>query len=452
MSKPDVLIVGAGLAGLCCARKLHKEGVSFEVLEASDGVGGRVRTDEFDGFLLDRGFQALLTAYPEALAELDYEALRLCAFVPGAMVRKEGHFFRLSDPYREPGTWAANLFSPVGSLLDKIRLSRLRGDLLRKTIEDIFAREELSTRQYLLRRRFSAHMVHEFFRPLLGGILLDAKLSASSRMFEFVFKMMAEGDMAVPERGMGQIPLQLAGALPADSVRLNCPVASAAPRRVRLESGEEMEARAAVAVAADGPRAMQVLNTRVRISSRSVCCLYFDVLEPPLEEPIVLLSGGSRGVINHMVVMNLVSPAYAPEGHNLVSISTVGTPAREDTSLESQVRAQLRRWYGKFVSEWRLLRIYRIEHAHPVSVPVEWQKPPRLEPGLYICGDHRATPSIQGAMESGRLAAEALLREMRGEPDPEPARRRVERHRRKVRSRRDPDEESELSLDPDGED
>ncbi len=416
MSQPDVLIVGAGLAGLCCARKLEAEGFRCGIIEASDGVGGRVRTDDVEGFLLDRGFQVLLTAYPEVQAELDFDALRLCGFVPGALVRKEGRFFRITDPNRGGG-YFGNLFSPVGTMLDKLRVSKLRSDLLRMPVEEIFENPEISARQALLMRRFSQRMIDEFFRPLFGGVMLDPNLAGSSRMFEFLFKMFAEGDAAVPEKGMGEIPKQLGSSLPEGTVRLNTRVESVKAGEARLESGEEIKARAVV-VATDGPEAMRVLATRRKVQTRGVSCLYFDAPESPVDEPILVLGGSSRGVVNNLAVMSEVSPAYAPEGRALISITVLGNPARDNRSLETMIRGQLRRWYGRVTKEWRLLRIYRIENAHPVSVPQQLRTQPRLEPGLYVCGDHRATPSIQGAMESGRLAAESLSRQLRGEADP----------------------------------
>ncbi|MBA3975960.1 MAG: hypothetical protein C0504_17275 [Candidatus Solibacter sp.] len=417
MSHPDVVVVGAGLAGLCCARKLESEGVRCQVIEASGGVGGRVRTDEHEGFLLDRGFQTLLTAYPEAQEQLDFDALRLCGFVPGALVRKEGRFFRITDPARGGG-YFSNLFTPVGTLFDKMKISRLRNDLAKLSIEEIFENPEISARQALLMRRFSQRMIDEFLRPMFGGAMLDANLAGSSRMFEFLFKMFAEGDAAVPELGMGEIPKQLASTLPDGAIRLNERAASARACEVKLESGEEIKAQAVV-VAADGPEAMRILETRRKVQSRGVSCVYFDAPQSPVDEPILVLGGSSRGVINNLAVMNEVSPAYAPEGRSLVSVTVLGNPARDDRSLETMVRGQLKRWYGRVSKEWRLLRIYRIEHAQPISVPQHLRTEPRLEPGLYICGDHRATPSIQGAMESGRLAAESLLRQLRGQPEPD---------------------------------
>jgi len=284
-------------------------------------------------------------------------------------------------------------------------------------VEEIFENPEISARQALLMRRFSPRIIDEFFRPLFGGAMLDSNLAGSSRMLEFLFKMFAEGDAAVPEKGMGQIPRQLASSLPEGVVRLNTRVEAVKAGEIRLESGEELKAQAVV-VATDGPEAMRVLGTRKKVQSRGVSCLYFDAPESPVEEPLIVLGSSNRGVINNLAVMSDVSPAYAPPDRALVSVTVLGNPARDDRSLESMIRGQLRRWYGRVTKEWRLLRIYRIENAQPVSVPQHLRMQPRLEPGLYLCGDHRATPSIQGAMESGRLAAESLLRQLRGQPDP----------------------------------
>jgi hypothetical protein len=193
---------------------------------------------------------------------------------------------------------------------------------------------------------------------------------------------------------------------------------------------------------------MRMLATRRKVQTRGVSCFYFDAPHSPVEEPILVLGSSSRGVINNLSVMNEVSPAYAPEGRSLISVSVLGNPARDDRSLESMIRGQLRRWYGRMTKEWRLLRSYRIENAHPVCVPQHLRMNPRMEPGLYICGDHRATPSIQGAMESGRLAAESLLRQLRGEPDP-PEHEVEQKERLKRRGLRVQQKPSEVEPDED---
>ncbi|WP_321474561.1 NAD(P)/FAD-dependent oxidoreductase [uncultured Paludibaculum sp.] len=417
ISNPDVLIVGAGLAGLCCARALMKDGVSFQLIEASAEVGGRVKTERVDGFQLDRGFQVLLTAYPEALEQLDYDKLQLCAFIPGALVRCDGRFYRIPDPWREPGSFMTSLFAPIGSFADKFRVSQIRSLVLRKTIEEIFAGEDISTMQALRRRRISPKMIDRFFKPFIGGVMLDSKLTVSNRLFEFIFKMFTEGDAAVPAEGMQAIPRQLAEALPENSIRFNERVHSIGPGQVKLATGEVLHGKTVV-VATEGPEASRLLGFERTVSSRSVCTLYFAAKEPPVDEPMLVLSGSTRGPINNLAVMSAVTPTYAPAGEHLVSATVLGWPSRDDQTVTNMVRGQLRRWYGLVSDEWRLLRMYRIEHGLPVVTPMERQQPPKLAPGLYVCGDHRSTPSIQGAMESGRMTGEAVIRELKGEPDP----------------------------------
>jgi phytoene dehydrogenase-like protein len=415
MPEAEVLIVGAGLAGLACARALHAQGVGFQILEASDAPGGRVRTDRQDGFLLDRGFQVLLTAYPEALRQLDYDALRLRPFYPGAMVRHEGRFYRMSDPWREPGSVLSGLFCPVGTFADKFRLAKLRRHVLGQSVDEILASVETSTLQELRQRGFSRLMIDRFFKPFIGGVTLDPKLGVSSRMFEFAFRMFAEGDAALPADGMHAIPDQLAAGLPPGSILTHQRVGSVGPGLVTLETGESLKAEAVV-IATEGAEAARLLGAERQPPSRGVVCYYFSAKDPPVADPILVLSGSTRGPINNLAVMNLVAPTYAPPGENLVSVTVVGVPSRDEQALLKMVRNQLKRWYGLVAEEWPLLRVYRLERALPAVFPLEVGKTPRLEAGLYVCGDHKSTPSIQGALESGRLAAEALIGELRPEP------------------------------------
>ncbi len=426
MAKPDVLIVGAGLAGLCCARKLQAEGVSFRLLDASDAPGGRIRTDHHDGFLLDRGFQVFLTAYPEALAQLDYGGLDLHPFPSAVSVRHNGDFHRLSDPSREPGSLLANLMSEATHFRDKFRLARLRRDVQGKSVDEIFLQPEISTRQALMQRSFSHRSIDRFFKPLIGGAMLDPKMVVSSRMFEFLFKMFSEGEAALPARGMQAIPDQLAAGLGDGAVEFNQKAASVEKGLVRMASGETLEG-GSIVIATQGPEASHLLGYQKTVPSRSVCCLYFAAKEPPVDEPVLVLSGSSRGPITTVAFPNLIAPGYAPAGQVLISVTVLGLPSHDDQTLVSKVRSQLKRWYGLVADEWRMLRIYRIAHGLPVIASIDPRQSPRVTEGLYVCGDHRSSPSIQGAMESGRLAAETLIRDLRGEPDPDPV---LPRHHR----------------------
>lgn len=418
MPHPDVIIVGAGLAGLTCARHLQQAGLSCTIFEASDGVGGRVRTDHVDGYTLDRGFQVLLTAYPETQRALDYEALDLGTFYSGALVRSRGRFHRVADPFQEPSGSLATLQAPVGSPADKLRVARLRLALLRGSLEDQLAREEVTTLEALRRRwGFSEGMIDTFFRPFLGGILLDRELEASSRMFEFVFRMFALGPAALPAGGMQTIPERLADELPEDAIHLGTRVAAAEPGTVTLEDGTRMEARAVV-VATHAPEAARLTDAAIPTAHRSVATLYYAAADAPIAEPILVLDGDGEGPINNLTVLTNAVPSYAPEGRALLSVSVLGNPTEDDDALEAAVRAQLRDWFGRMAARWDHLRTYRIRYALPDQAPPFLsppERPVRLERGLYLCGDHRATASIHGAMASGRRAAEALQADLPAE-------------------------------------
>jgi phytoene dehydrogenase-like protein len=412
MAEPDVLIVGAGLAGLCCALRLYEIGVPFRIVEASDGVGGRVRTDDLDGFRLDRGFQVLLTAYPESERVLDYGPLDLKPFYPGALVRYRGAFHRLADPRRRPLAGLRSFFGPIGTPADKFRIFSLLAKVSAGKIEDQFRRPEGLTLDFLRwGGRFSDAMIDRFFRPFLGGIFLERDLVTSSRLFRFVFRTFAAGTAAVPNRGMGAIPEQLAARLPAESIRLNAPVERVEPGRVVLRGGEELRAKAVV-VATDGPVAAELLGGRLKApGTRAVCCLYFAADESPLKEPILVLNADDPGPVNNLAVMSDVAPGYTPPGSALVSASVLGDPAQDDATLEAAVREQLAGWFGPAARGWRPLRTYRIRHALPdqtapaLDVP---ERPVKLADGLYVCGDHRDTASLNGAMASGWRAAQAV--------------------------------------------
>ncbi|MEL6823350.1 MAG: FAD-dependent oxidoreductase, partial [Calditrichota bacterium] len=242
MSNSDVIIIGGGLAGLCCAKKLHDNNISFQILEASDRVGGRVRTDEVGGFLLDRGFQVLLTAYPESRSVLDYKELELKSFYPGSLVRSKGRFIKIADPFRNPLDGLKTLFADIGSIGDKLRIAKLRQQVMNTSLKDIFQRPEVTTEQYLKNFGFSDTIIERFFRPFFGGVYLESELYSSSRMFEFIFRMFSQGDTAIPAGGMEAIPKQLAAGLPMNSIRTNTRVVNISEGSIQLESGESIPA------------------------------------------------------------------------------------------------------------------------------------------------------------------------------------------------------------------
>lgn len=404
----EVLIIGAGLAGLCCALKLQKSGVPFVLLEGSDGVGGRVRTDEFAGFKLDRGFQIFLTAYPEAKAVLDYGALRFHRFYPGALVRSQGTFHQVADPVRRPFDALETLLSPVGTMGDKCKMAQLRG---RGQATGNGLAATSTTMRRLIDFGFSEAMIREFFRPLLSGIFLEKDLETSANLFDFVFDMLAAGDNVLPEQGMAAIPAQIASRLPANSLKFNCKVCSVDRKRVTLQSGAEIEG-AAVVVATDEVQCRRLLGQKPPQTYRSQTCLYFAADRAPLKEPILILNGEGKGLVNNLCVPSNVSPSYAPPGKALISASLVGTVDVPDAELERQVRSQMKEWFGSETNSWEFLRAYRIDYALPDQSPqamAEIDRDYSCSEGTYLCGDYKETGSINGAMASGRKVAEAVI-------------------------------------------
>ena len=416
----DVVIVGAGLAGLSAAKVLTETGLSCLVLEASDQVGGRIKTDEYEGFLLDHGFQVFLKAYPEARQLLNYEQLDLKEFFNGSMVwlGSADGFQKVADPWRHPVEGLQSVYNKVGTLKDKLKVADLRQQLLDQRQDAYFDSPEMTVENYLLDFGFSRQMIDTFFRPFLSGIFLEPDLKTSSRFFEFVFRMFSLWGGSLPANGMRAIPEQLAAGLPSGTIRLNSPVAEISTGLVRLASGESIRA-ANVLLAMDAADVGKLLPTAPKRAFNAVTCLYFAAPHPPVEEPILMLNGLPGKLVNNVCVPSQVAPTYAPKGQALVSVSVLGEHDDGDGStaaLARAVQAELQEWFGAQVEVWRPLRHYVIRRALPSLVlPGNSLQSgsARLGDRLYQCGDHLETPSINGAMASGRKAAEAVLHDIR---------------------------------------
>ncbi len=407
-----VAVVGAGLAGLACARRLQAAGRDVVVLEASDGVGGRVRTDRHGGFLLDRGFQVLLTGYPAARAQLDLDALELQSFRPGVVIQLADGPTRLADPLQEPAAVVGGLTSPALTVADGLRLLALRAAVQVPDGQRVASRAQTTTLARLRQRGFSERVLRRFFQPFLAGVFFDEALSTSSRMLELVFRSFFAGDVAVPAAGMGAMTRQLADGLAPGTVRLDSPVRAVERGRVVLD-GEVVEAEHVV-VATDGPVAQQLLGEdRIAIPpGRGTATLWWAADASPVGGADLVLDGEGEGPVNNLAVMSDVAPTYAPRGRHLVCGSVIGVPDEDDRELDARARRQLRGWYGTQVDGWELLRVDRIPWAQPRQDPSDLPSLARsvaVAEGLWVCGDHRDTASIQGALVSGRRTAEAVL-------------------------------------------
>jgi hypothetical protein len=349
-----------------------------------------VRTDEVEGFLLDHGFQVLQRGYPEAQRVLDLTRLDLHDFARGAIVRSGGRFRRVSDPRGSPLRGLRTLAGGVVSVKDGAAVLKLvRG-----------RSGETTALEALRKAGLSRPAVEAFFAPLLRGIFLEPRLATSSRFLDFVLDAFASAPAALPARGMGAIPAQLAEGL---DVRTGVVAAAVGPRAVSLESGEQLRA-AAVVVATAG------LLDEPEHGWNGVTCVYFDAPAAPLPGAWLALNG-EGGPINNLCVPSEVAPTYAPPGRALVSVSTLGAGEADVDEL----RRQLRIWFGSAVDSWRHLRSYRIPRALPAyPAGTSPERPVRLAAGLYACGDHREHPSLNGALASGRRAAEAVLSDLKG--------------------------------------
>lgn len=424
-TKTGVVIIGAGLAGLAAARQCAREKIPFLLLEASDGVGGRVRTDSYEGFLLDRGFQIFISAYPEAQKILDYEALNLQTFYAGALVWFNNGFHRVADPFRHFTDGVGSLFNPIGTVVDKITVGVVRLKAAIKPVSEILDAEETTILDRLKDEGFSEEMTDRFFRPFFGGIFFDRNLQTTSRLFEFVFKCLALGSNTLPAAGIGAIPEQIARKLPTGSVMLNSKVTklvedddSGVVSGVQLEDGHVVKSEYGLIVATEGPAASKLLGNKLPASSsvdkppRSTTCLYFSADSSPINEPVLLLNGTKSGIVNNMFFPSTVAPSYAPKGKTLVSVSLIGEYEKtSDVELEKTVRSELSSWFGAgVVDSWQHLRTYRIALAQPDQAPPTLlQKSPRVEQNVYVCGDHRHSSTFDGALVSGRRAVQALM-------------------------------------------
>jgi phytoene dehydrogenase-like protein len=414
--RSEVVVVGAGLAGLACAADLVAAGREVLLLEASDGPGGRVRTDEVDGFRMDRGFQVLLAAYPEVQRRVDVEALALGSFYPGALVRVEGAFHRLADPGLEMADALRAVNAPVGSLADKLRVARLRQQVMGGPPDRLLEAPAGTTLATLEEAGFSGQMIDRFFRPFFGGVLLDPELGVSGKLFRYYFRMFAEGLSAVPAGGMEALPRELARGLPEGTLRTGARVRSVTARTVELESGGRIEAEAVV-LAVEGPEAARLAGGEVvDPGSRGVTCFWFAAPESPVDEGILVLNGEgpSAGPVNNLAVLSDVAPGYAPPGRSLVAATVLGNPRQEEDpgALEARVRAHLAQWYGGVVEGWETLHVNRIHHAQPLQPPEALdppRRPVRLASGLFVGGDHRENASLNGALASGGRVAQAVL-------------------------------------------
>jgi phytoene dehydrogenase-like protein len=421
-----ILIIGAGLAGLTCARHLQQHNIDVQVLEASDDVGGRVRSDHVDGYTLDRGFQVLFDQYPAVRRNLDLNALDLQPFEPGAIICRNGKRSVLADPLRDRNRRDVleAALTPAIPFADKLRTLRLALTLRDRDSDQNAEPDTQRSDDYLRTEGFSEQTIDRFFRPFFGGVFLDRSLETTAAALRFYFRMLNTGQTALPANGIGAITQQLASPLRAEGrVRCHAPVAALLRAEgrvvgVRLDNGEALHADAVV-LATDAPSATRLADLPTPQGVRQTAAIYFAGTHQIYTSRKIVLNAAPDAFVNNAQLLSNVAPLYAPPNRHLLSAAVVGMPDMSDVELVVAAMRDLRRmWQGDQQAQHALdtyypLRVYRIRYAQFRQPPGIYAALPvnrTTQPGLFVAAEWTDASSINGAMTSGERCA-SLVRE-----------------------------------------
>ncbi|MFC9908593.1 NAD(P)/FAD-dependent oxidoreductase [Streptomyces sp. NPDC127197] len=451
----DVVVVGAGVAGLSAAHRLTRAGVTTTVLEAAPCAGGRMATEKVDGFRLDRIGQLLFTSYPELRLAPGLDALALRLFAPGVLLHSDGRRQRAGAPagggsargalhavralasaprvappargrvaVPRPGSGSprglaavprqaavprGRAGAPLGGAVDQARLGAALARIGSMPVERLLARPELPAGQALAERGLPARTIDGFVRPLLAALLCDPDLTTSSRCADLALRAFAGGRMGLPEGGAEALPELLARTLPPGTVRTGVQVTSVATTSVTTAEHGEFRCRA-VLLATDARTAAELLPGLRVPDFHPVTVVHHTTDDPPQTGASLLLDADRGGPVAHTAVVSAVDPTRAPQGRALISSTVLGVPP---TDVDTAVRMHLARLYGTSTARWETLAVHHTAEAVPaMRPPHDLRRPVRLMAGLYVCGDHRDTSSVQGALHSGRRASAAILADL----------------------------------------
>ena len=410
MNRKDykIHIIGGGVSGLIAAKVLEENGFKPTVIEATDRAGGRIKTDIIEGYQLDHGFQVILTAYPAVKKYLDYKALDLQNFLPGASIFKANKQSIIGDPLRNVSLLISTLFSGIGTISDKIKILKLNHKIKKKSLTDIFSEKEQTTISYLRELGFSKEILNDFFIPFFSGIFLENKLETSSRMFEFVYKMFGKGHAAIPKAGMEAIPKQLLNNLKTTTFQYNTKVTSVEEGEITLKNGSKLVSDFTILTIPANSLVSSLKKNSTKW--RSCITLYFETNIRVINRPLIGLIAKKNSLVNNIVYNSSLCSTTKPE-NELLCVTVIDDQGLTNLELVKAVKEELKILCN--ISVVRLIKQYQINKALPILKNLKYEMKPsktRLSKSLFIAGDTQLNASFNAAMISGELAALELIK------------------------------------------
>tara|TARA_R110000787_G_scaffold246766_4_gene352501 strand:- start:488 stop:1771 length:1284 start_codon:yes stop_codon:yes gene_type:complete len=413
MNKKDyrIHIIGAGVSGLIASKVLEDNGYKPTIIEATDRVGGRVKTDVIKGYQLDHGFQVLLTAYPSAQKYLNFEALELQHFLPGAAIFSNGNQKTIGDPLRNIALLFPTLLSGIGNFSDKLKILKLNRLLKKTALDEIFAQTEKTTLQYLVDFGFSEEMISQFFTPFFSGIFLEPELETSSRMFEFIYKMFGEGFATLPKDGIEAIPKQLKANLKQTTFQFNTKVKSVEEDKIILEDGTELKSHFTI-IATEASQLITNLKIQ-KMEWKSCHTLYFETNTRTITKPLIGLIADSDALINNIFYhTSVLSKSVGKK--ELLSVTVVKEHGLSPEALKMSVQKELQHYCG--IDSCTFIKYYSIPKALPKLNGLKYKLLPsetKLTNGVFLAGDTQLNGSLNAAMISGEKAALNIIKTLK---------------------------------------
>ena len=400
-------IIGAGISGLIAAQILENHGYHPIVIEASSTVGGRVKSDQVNGYTLDHGFQVLLTSYPAAKKYLNYDGLDLQKLLPGATIFKNGKAQTIGDPLRSLSLLFPTLLSSIGTLSDKVKILKLNSLLKKKKITAIFKTKEKTTLQYLKDFGFSNEIITDFFTPFFSGIFLETTLETSSRMFEFVYKMFGDGLAVIPKNGMQAIPNQLKDNLKKTTFKFNSLVKEVKDKHIILEDGNTLQSHITIIATDASPLISNLKNQETQWKSCDT--LYFQTEKSVINKPLIGLITDEDALINNIFYHTSVA-TLNKKSKGLLSVTVIKNHQLEEIALIKKVVEELKSKCA--ITDITFLKRYQIKKALPKLTNLQYEissTETKLKSTIFLAGDQLLNGSLNAAMIAGERAAMGVI-------------------------------------------